>query len=702
MVDEALTAYLESALPPSVPPFSQPEPGKDKIQQGENGGMSDRTVGLRSLLAYNNEPPQFSEAETSQIIAAIDNVKVLDPACGSGAFPMGILHKLVYILSKLDPHNERWEQQQISKASEIQDVVAREAAIQSIEQVFADNYDDYGRKLYLIENCIYGVDIQPIAVQIAKLRFFISLVVDQKTNLQKANLGIRPLPNLETKFVAANTLIGIARPESKTETSQAQDISSDEKIKKLFLDLRKILDQFYIVKSDSLKEKYRQYGKEVCDEINLFFAARDNTTRVDFSSLFSGFWNLDAARRSLPDFTRTQTGNVLALRNQEIEAKEKELERVRREHFSARTPATKLKYRDLDKKLRQEIADLLSKNHALEDATAQQLAGWDPYNQNAYSDFFDPEWMFGIESGFDVVIGNPPYISALEFSKIYGYNTRADLNARYNCARGSYDIFVLFIEKGLKLTAQNGSLVFITPNKYLSANYAVALRELILGNYALVHIVDLSSIRVFEEASVYPVVSVIRNAPETRTPVKTLLPAHENKFDIFEPSEFMNVEIQRSMLRLLPENLWGFLLSNNAVLLSKIVVGTNQLHNLGEVNATSTAGEADAYGKHVTEKSSKDSMKIINTGTIDKWTSLWGKEMMTNAGNRYSTPFLNLKMAGVNDRRKEMYQAPKIIVAKMARVCEAFLDIEGEYASLNTNCFYKPKEGVSLKSEVVN
>ena len=72
----------------------------------------------------------------------------------------------------------------------------------------------YGRKLYLIENCLYGVDIQPIAIQITKLRFFISLVCDQKTNRnKKENHGIRPLPNLETKFVAANTLIGLPIPE---------------------------------------------------------------------------------------------------------------------------------------------------------------------------------------------------------------------------------------------------------------------------------------------------------------------------------------------------------------------------------------------------------------------------------------------------------------------------------------------------------
>jgi hypothetical protein len=123
---------------------------------------------------------------------------------------MGMLHKLVYIIHKLDPDNARWKQLQIDAATRIPDISARDTAIAAIERDFAGNEDDYGRKLYLIENCLYGVDIQPIAIQISKLRFFISLVCDQRTNRNKMeNHSIRPLPNLETKFISANTLIGL-------------------------------------------------------------------------------------------------------------------------------------------------------------------------------------------------------------------------------------------------------------------------------------------------------------------------------------------------------------------------------------------------------------------------------------------------------------------------------------------------------------
>ena len=263
MTDESLIAYLKNELLPHAESDTQ----KPEIEEK-----------LRGLLAYNDAPNPFDEAETEVLIKAIDTLKILDPACGSGAFPMGVLHKLVFILGKLDPRNEQWRQRQIARvestierAEEIDDSTFRENTIRELEgeieninEAFERNELDYGRKLYLIENCIYGVDIQPIATQIAKLRFFISLIVDQQIDRSRDNHGVRPLPNLETKFVAANTLIGVDKP------------------------------------------------------------------------------------------LQTQ------IRSPQVDRKEKELEDVRRRHFTARTPRTKAKYRALDAQTRAGIGELLS------------------------------------------------------------------------------------------------------------------------------------------------------------------------------------------------------------------------------------------------------------------------------------------------------------------------------------------------------
>ena len=239
MVDESLKAHLERKLTTEStentengksrkPTPSDPSSSVLSVSSVVKNSSSEVRQKFDHLFTYTEERHQFTDSEVATLIAAIDALKILDPACGSGAFPMGVLHKLVYLLSKLDERNEKWRDIQVSRvqaaieaAEKIDDATIRDSAIDGLRKQitdihasFADNELDYGRKLYLIENCLYGVDIQPIAIQITKLRFFISLVCDQKTNRSKKdNHGIRPLPNLETKFVAANTLIGLPIPE---------------------------------------------------------------------------------------------------------------------------------------------------------------------------------------------------------------------------------------------------------------------------------------------------------------------------------------------------------------------------------------------------------------------------------------------------------------------------------------------------------
>jgi hypothetical protein len=122
-------------------------------------------------LIDNNED-YLNFPEKNKMLAAITDLKILDPACGSGAFPMGMFNLMVKTIEKLQ-----------------------------------ERKTTYKNKLDIIENCIYGIDIQNIAVEISKLRFFISLLVDHPTPENLNDFEV--LPNLETKFVVANTLIGL-------------------------------------------------------------------------------------------------------------------------------------------------------------------------------------------------------------------------------------------------------------------------------------------------------------------------------------------------------------------------------------------------------------------------------------------------------------------------------------------------------------
>lgn len=376
-----------------------------------------RTVGndlepeFRKLIQYTDETPELTAEQKRQIMMALYDCKVLDPACGSGAFPMGMLQQMVHILNRIDPDNTMWKEvmlnNAISETSEVyQNASDEERAemVADIERNFNEsiNRPDYARKLYLIENCIYGVDIQPIAIQISKLRFFISLVVDQKTNNSPVdNFGIRPLPNLEAKFVAANTLIGLEKKEAN------------------------------LFDSDTIREK------------------------------------------------------------------EKALKEAKHRIFGAKTVKTKRKYKERVATLRTEIADMLKESGSIGNEEAQQLAQWDMFDQNSTSPFFDPEWMFGVGEGFDVVIGNPPYIRPHHLDE----ETKKQLWSNYSTYEKKADIYVCFIEKALKLVGKYGVVSFIVSDGWLRLDSFEKTRNYILQTANVDRIVDFTT-DVFDSATV--------------------------------------------------------------------------------------------------------------------------------------------------------------------------------------------------------
>ena len=274
--------------------------------------------------------------------------------------------------------------------------------------------------------------------------------------------------------------------------------------------------------------------------------------------------------------------------------------------------------------------------------------------------------------GFDVVLANPPYVSAIEFARRYSDEYRQELNGLFNSAKGAYDLYVLFFERAIQCLRPGGTLSFITPNKYLSAKYAAALREYILANAKLLQLVDISGIPVFEQASVYPVLSFMQKwKPGRRESYDvTLLHPPTRSMETLDLSVYNRCNVTSEMLRLLPETIWGFLLSNHIELLTKVLEDATPLSGVGGVNATTTAGEADEYGSHLTGHPTKNAFKVVNTGTIDPYISFWGVSPMKHQGEKFDTPYLP---AGVlSDRRREMYGTPKIIFAKMAKACEAF------------------------------
>jgi type I restriction-modification system DNA methylase subunit len=290
--------------------------------------------------------------------------------------------------------------------------------------------------------------------------------------------------------------------------------------------------------------------------------------------------------------------------------------------------------------------------------------------------------------GFDVVIGNPPYINAIQLTKTLGQNVKNYWKNKYFSAKGTYDIYVLFFEQALNVCKEGGFVSFITPNKYLSSPYGKALRELICKNYKLVKVLDLSKIRVFEDPSVYPIITIIQKTkPNKGYHIITERIFSENV------SDKKSYKISSENLSLLPDYIWGIILSNNVKIIEKVFKASKPLEEVAIVQATSTAAEADEFSRYIREN--HKGLPIINTGTIDRYSTTYGLIRFMNKGHKLLSPVLDITK--INENRRKLYKSPKIIIAKLALRIEGFLDGNGSYSSINTNCIHTPKEGFSIE-----
>ena len=427
MADESLVAYLTAKVP--------------------DGGDSQWREKLLGLLDYaKSECENIAQNKIAPLVRAIADIKVLDPACGSGAFPMGVLNKLALALSKLDPKNKEWKKVQENRATaaagktfaSVQGRAKRDSRLEEINKTFTKYSEPFGRKLFLIQNSIFGADIQPIACQIAKLRFFISLAIEQeKKGTTKDNFGIRQLPNLETRFVAADTLVRI------------RDI--------------------------------KEQG---------------------------------------------------ALGDEKIEQLREELVNNRERHFNARTRYAKGKCRAEDKRLRGLLAYALRTGKFVAPFAAQKIADWNPYDPNDFADWFDPQWMFGIDDGFDVIIGNPPYRALQEERGLLGNKYKGE---EFLCFDRTGDIYMLFCERGLQLLQPDGMLNFIISNTWMRAKSGAKLRGVLMGKnpFKLVNMGDDVFENVYVDASI---LMVARGDYRGK-----LLAADLNRSGEFPPSQWVYI-----------------------------------------------------------------------------------------------------------------------------------------------------------------
>lgn len=572
MVDESLKQYLltQVSAGKDVIPVKTGIQNDEKLdsclRRNDGNEILSYKDKISKLLSYSDEPVDLTESEEDSIIDALDRVKIIDPACGSGAFPMGILHKMLLILQKIDPESKKWLTRKLAR-------IDNKLLRKELESKLKSENWDYVHKLGIIQNSIYGVDIQPIAVEISKLRFFLSLIVDEKIDEGKPNRGIVPLPNLEFKFVAANSLIGLPLTSS---LSQMELFEA----------------RAYINKLKELRDAYfTSYGEE------------KNKIEKEFQQIQNKMF--EYARKEMVTHKKTLETQTL------------------------------------------------------------KLSQWNPFSDEA-SSWFDPEWMFGVKDGFDVVIANPPYIDSEMMVKT-DPEFRDLLSKHFKTAKGNWDLYVIFYELGYNILKSKGILTYITPNKWLSIGYGKELRKFI--NTDFYKLCNCSKINVFEAGN-SPIISFLKK---------------DNDDEVLYLYEFNTNNVPEIIgtaeNRLLTSDNWGIFLSANIKLLLKIMSTKNRLKEFVNVKNPFSTSEAYELCDLIinSHKESTSYFKLINTGTIDPYVSLWGIKMTSYLKGKYLYPVIEKnKFKKIFSRRFVQATSPKIIITGM-RYFECFYDEQGNY-----------------------
>jgi len=416
MCKESLKAYL----------FAQ-----DENHFGNNELAKQAIDKIIQQQELNDDEKQFAEKNAYKIIGALEQVKVCDPAIGSGAFPMGLLQEIFNALIYL----------------------------QELKG-FKKGVSDADIKKHIIEESIYGVDIDSGAVDIARLRFWLSLVVDEPEP--------QPLPNLDFKIICANTLIPLGK---------INELDMDAKASLAVKELEKIRHDFFSVSSEEKLQLERRFKKVQNDLLSLSeLATKDNY------EFYTKLW------------------------------------------------------------------------------------GFNPFDfQAAPCGWFDPWWMFGVKDGFDIVIGNPPYV---QLQKDGGKLAKLYQSIKYDTFERTGDIYSLFYERGVQLLNDKGILCYITSNKWMRANYGVSTRQFFAEKTNPLLLIDFGNVQVFDTATVDTNILILQNKLKTKK--------HESKevFAVRFSNEF----------NLLESNIKDFV-AQNGYYLSNLnqnswVVGEKDIYNI--------------------------------------------------------------------------------------------------------------------------
>lgn len=417
------------------------------IRAQEAGGQVEAWQDARFVLP---DSIQDHYAELDHLLAS---VKVADPAVGSGAFPVGMMNEIVKARSSLTPF------------------FSGEGAGRSV----------YDLKRQTIEESLYGVDIDSSAVDITKLRFWLSLIVDEE-NIQT----IRPLPNLDHRIMCGNSLV-----------DEFEGVSLFDE------GLLSVPDEDPAALTAPIDAQIEELGRRLHAIATGAQAGDPGGVRREIARLERKRKEIRAGSGQRGGAQQVTFDQALSHRVTESRRKLRELKRYQRLYFNEQNRSKKNEYRSCIERLEWDLIEETLKESGRTDACRKLAA----YRRNRSKPFFLWKLYFSevfqrSNPGFDVVIANPPYVRQEEL----GSDFKEYLKDHYSCYTGVADLYVYFIERGHEILREDGVFCYITSNKYMKTKYGTKLREYLASISEIREIIDFGELPVFKSASTFPAI----------------------------------------------------------------------------------------------------------------------------------------------------------------------------------------------------
>ncbi len=508
---------------------------------------------------------------------ALANIKVADPAVGSGAFPLGMISEIVRARRNITDYTAMLMENKFVK-----------------NEMYKAERHPLSLKLHTIKNSIFAVDIEPSAVDITKLRLWLSLIVEQEINEDNDDDGLyaesrnpKPLPNLDCNIRCGNSLVDeldgikLINESELLGNLQYQTMLGQNQYKSLLVQLFEAQDKLFYEKNHDEKETLKRKIRAIIDRVVMFniegcpeTAQKYNQTKGDPSPPYF-LWQLEFAR-------------------------------------------------------------VFSKN-----------------------------------GGFDVVIGNPPYIDSENMVNNGMEELRNTITKNYKYTKGNWDIYIAFFEKSFNLVSEKGNLCFITPDKWISKPFGDELRRNLIENIRSILAAGRS---VFESALVDSIITLISKKPDTKIAVyemedkksPIILKRIVDKSVLADPYP-LDIVFSRSI------DFIDRLIKSNATLGSKYVCenacATSDCYKLKDI----------LYSlEDINDFDKEKHYKVINTGTIGRFVSRWGNQPIKYLKDKYDFPVVDKKLfldLFPNSYGKKA--GKKKIVIKGLTLLDGSLDIEG-------------------------